>query len=76
MKWFMNFFKTDTIKSVSSDIKNVKIFKFGTEGTLIVIFIVAIYFIAKSSIEYNLKEMIVLKFFELTDFLVKTWKGV
>ena len=76
MKWFMNFFKTDTIKSVSNDIKNVKIFKFGTEGTLIVIFIVAIYFIAKSSIEYNLKEVIVLKFFELTDFLVKTWKGV
>ena len=76
MKWFMNFFKTDTIKSVSNDIKNVKIFKFGTEGTLIVIFILAIYFIAKSNIEHNLKELIVLKFTELVDFLVKNWKGV
>ena len=76
MKWFMNFFKTDTIKSVSNDVKNVKIFKFGTQGGLIVIFIIAIYFIAKSSIEYNLKELLVLKFAELVDFLVRNWKGV
>ena len=76
MKWFMNFFKTDTIKSVSNDVKNVKIFKFGTQGGLIVIFIIAIYLIAKSSIEYNLKELLVLKFAELVDFLVRNWKGV
>ena len=76
MKWFMNFFKTDTIKSVSNDVKNVKIFKFGTQGGLIVIFIIAIYLIAKSSIEYNLKELLVLKFAESVDFLVRNWKGV
>ena len=76
MKWLMNFFKTDTIKSVSSDIKNVKIFKFGTQGGLIVIFILAIYFIAKSNIEPNLKESLSLKFTELVEFLVRNWKGV
>ena len=76
MKWIMNFFKTDTIKSVSSDIKNVKIFKFGTTSTLIIVFIVAIYFVAKSDIDLKLKEEIVSNFTELAEFIVKNWKGV
>ena len=76
MKWFMKLFERDTIKSVSSDIKNVKIFKFGTTGTLIIVFIVAIYFVAKSDIDLKLKEEIVSNFTELAEFIVKNWKGV
>ena len=46
MKWFMNFFRTDTIKSVSNDIKDVKIYKYNYKALLSILLIVAIVILA------------------------------
>ena len=71
MKWFMKLFERDTIKSVSSDIKNVKIVKYDIRKILVIVFVLAIIGVAIINIDKDLKKLIILKYLELTDFLVR-----
>ena len=71
MKWIMNFFKTETIEKVSGDIKDVKIVKYDIRKILVIVFVLAIIGVAIINIDKDLKKLIILKYLELTDFLVR-----
>jgi hypothetical protein len=70
MKWIMNFFKTETIEKVSGDIKDVKIVKYDVTKILVIVFVLGIIGISIIEIDKDLKELIILKWLELTGFLV------
>ena len=70
MKWLMNFFKSETVEKVSGDIKDVKIVKYDVKKILVIVFVLAIIGISIIEIDKELKELIILKWLELTGFLV------
>ena len=70
MKWIMNFFKSETVEKVSGDIKDVKIVKYDVKKILVIVFVLAIIGISIIEIDKDLKELIILKWLELTGFLV------
>ena len=70
MKWIINFFKSETVEKVSGDIKDVKIVKYDVKKILVIVFVLAIIGISIIEIDKDLKELIILKWLELTGFLV------
>ena len=70
MKWLMNFFKSETVEKVSGDIKDVKIVKYDVKKILVIVFVLGIIGISIIEIDEDLKELIILKWLELTGFLV------
>ena len=70
MKWIMSFFKSETVEKVSGDIKDVKIVKYDVKKILVIVFVLAIIGISIIEIDKDLKELIILKWLELTGFLV------